>query len=76
MDEVTRTVKLLRADRGWSQTRLARESGLSRVTINTLERNKSTPTVDTAEKIATAFGLTLAEFWALAPDATDPDKPP
>jgi transcriptional regulator with XRE-family HTH domain len=49
----------LRADRGWSQTELARRAGLTPQAINQLERGKYRPTLETLCKLKHAFGMSL-----------------
>lgn len=48
---------------------MAKRTGLSRQTINTIEQGKSVPGVDKVELIASAFGLSLTEFYAAAVEA-------
>ncbi len=63
--EIAERVYLLREDRGWSQTRLAGEAGISITTVSSLERGKSqTITSPTMRKLARAFGLTIEELVA------------
>lgn len=50
------TLKTLRQQRGWSLSRLAEETGVSKAMLGQIERNESSPTVATLWKIAT--GLT------------------
>ncbi len=49
----------LRDNRHWSQTDLARESGVSRVMIGKYEREEAVPSIEAAKKIADAFGVSL-----------------
>ncbi len=46
-----------RLRRGWSQTKLAKISGLRRQGIAALETNRSLARVETAQRIGRAFGL-------------------
>ncbi len=66
-------VRLLRAARGWSQERLAAESGLHRNYIGHIERAELNAGLDNIEKIALAFGLTPCAL--LSPHLAHPDGP-
>lgn len=52
----------LRRDRGWSQEWLGAEAGLHRTFIAHLERQARNPSLDSIEKIATAFGIQVWEI--------------
>ncbi|WP_081991374.1 helix-turn-helix domain-containing protein [Inquilinus limosus] len=54
----------LRAERGWSQQRLAAESGLSQSVITRFERGVRDPKKWHLDKIAAAFGMSAAELLA------------
>jgi transcriptional regulator with XRE-family HTH domain len=43
------TLKTLRQQRGWSLSRLAEETGVSKAMLGQVERNESSPTVATVE---------------------------
>jgi len=49
----------LRKQKGWSQTKLAKTVEASREAIGKYERGEAAPSVDTAKRIADAFGVTL-----------------
>lgn len=53
----------LRAERGWSQGDLAEKLGVSRQTINALERGKYDPSLPLAFKIARLFELAIEEVF-------------
>ncbi len=59
-------VRLIRKERGWSQERTAAEAGIDRVTLVHLETGKSSPTVETLQKLAGALGVELADFFPKA----------
>lgn len=71
------TLKTLRQERGWSLSRLAEETGVSKAMLGQIERNESSPTVATLWKIATGLNVPFSTFIA-APDAApqpyDPDQ--
>jgi len=54
----------LRKQLNLSQYKLAKLSGLSQAGLSEIESGKKQPTVETVNKICTALGLTLAEFYA------------
>ena len=54
---------LLRAERNWSQGDLAEHLGVSRQTINALERGKYDPSLPLAFKIARLFGRRIEEIF-------------
>lgn len=56
------TIRLLRVSRGWSQETLAEIAGLDRTAVGTIERAERNITLATAEKIAQAFDMTVAEL--------------
>ena len=57
MDTKARITELM-IRHGWSEYRLAKESGLSMFSRNTM------PSISTLEVICDAFGLTLAQFFS------------
>jgi len=69
MTKIGDKVTQLRKQKGWSQTELAKQISASREAIGKYERNEALPSVETAKKIANAFGVTL-DF--LVDDATTP----
>ena len=53
----------LRSERAWSQGDLAVRLGVSRQTINALERGKYDPSLPLAFKIAQLFGRRIEEIF-------------
>ena len=51
-------------ERGWTEYKLAKVSGLSQSTIANLFRRNTVPSVATLEAICSGFGITLAQFFA------------
>ena len=51
------TLKQLRQQRGWSLSRLAEATGVSKAMLGQIERNESSPTVATLWKIATGLNV-------------------
>lgn len=56
-------LKVLRAERDWSQADLARELRVSRQTVNALERGKYDPSLPLAFRIAALFGQRIDEVF-------------
>jgi putative transcriptional regulator len=57
------SLKLLRAERNWSQATLAEELGVSRQTINAIEKEKYDPSLPLAFKIAKLFAKPIEEIF-------------
>lgn len=60
---VKNRLKVLRAERNWSQAKLADELDVSRQTINAIERGKYDPSLPLAFKIAKLFGSTIEDIF-------------
>ena len=56
-------LRVLRAERNWSQAELASELGVSRQTINALEIQKYDPSLPLAYKIARLFERPVEEIF-------------
>jgi putative transcriptional regulator len=56
-------VKLLRAERGWTQEYVSKRVGVSRYAINALENERHDPSLDLAFRLASAFGLTVEDVF-------------
>jgi len=56
---VRNDLKVLRAQRSWTQARLAEELGVSRQTVNALEAGRYDPSLPLAFAIARVFGPTI-----------------
>ena len=56
-------LKVLRAERDWSQADLAERLEVSRQTINALETGKYDPSLPLAFKIARLFGLPIETIF-------------
>jgi putative transcriptional regulator len=60
---VKNRLKVLRAERNWSQQDLANELGVSRQTINAIETEKYEPSLTLAFKIARLFEMRIEEVF-------------
>lgn len=63
--ELSNRLKVLRAERDWTQAELAEIVGVSRKTINTIERGVFVPSTVLALKLARAFGVSVEDVFAL-----------
>ncbi len=57
-------LKVLRAERDWSQADLAEKLNVSRQTINAIETEKYDPSLPLAFSIAKLFGKKIEEIFA------------
>ena len=56
-------LKVLRAERNWSQADLAEQLGVSRQTVNALETGRYDPSLPLAFKIARVFGQPIEAIF-------------
>ena len=56
-------LRVLRAQRAWSQADLARELEVSRQTVNALETGKYDPSLPLAFRIARLFGCRIEDIF-------------
>lgn len=56
-------LKVLRAERGWTQEDLSKQLGVSRQAVNALETEKHSPSLDLAYRISALFGLSTEEIF-------------
>lgn len=56
-------IKVLRAERNWTQEDLATKVGISRQAVISIERYKYTPSLELAYKIATVFEVSIDEVF-------------
>ena len=57
-------LKVLRADRDWTQVDLADRLHVTRQTINAIEKGKYDPSLPLAFKIAAVFGMPIEEIFS------------
>lgn len=62
---VQNRVKDLRLERGWTQEELAEAVGVSRQSINSIERNRYVPSLPLALLFARVFGVPTDEIFKL-----------
>lgn len=56
-------LKVLRAERDWTQADLAKALEVSRQTINAIEKQKFDPSLPLAFKVSRLFGLSIEEIF-------------
>jgi putative transcriptional regulator len=56
-------LKVLRAERDWTQAQLASELEVSRQTVNAIEKGKFDPSLPLAFKVARLFGLSIEDVF-------------
>ena len=62
-------LKVLRAERDWSQADLAKQLGVSRQTINAIETGKYDPSLPLALKIGRLCGQSVEAIFSLDDEA-------
>jgi putative transcriptional regulator len=62
---ITNRVKELRTDRGWTQEQLAHAVGVSRQSINSIERNRYVPSLELALTFARIFACPTDQIFHL-----------
>ena len=60
---MTNRLRLLRAERGWSQADLASRLGVSRQTVNAIETGRYDPSLPLAFTIARVFASTIEQIF-------------
>jgi putative transcriptional regulator len=60
---VKNRLKVLRAERDWTQAQLAKELDVSRQTVNAIEKGKFDPSLPLAFKASRLFGMPIEEIF-------------
>jgi putative transcriptional regulator len=68
-------LRVLRAERDWSQAELAARLHVSRQTVNAIETEKYDPSLPLAFKIARIFQQPIEAIFESAGDASGSDEP-
>ena len=66
-------LRVLRAEREWSQAELAERLAVSRQTVNAVETGRYEPSLSLAFRIAQLFGMSIEEIFE--PDETAARRP-
>ena len=61
---MTNRLRILRAERRWSQAELGQQLGVSRQTINAIETGKYDPSLPLAFAMARLFDLAIEEIFS------------
>ncbi|BDT60392.1 transcriptional regulator [Massilia varians] len=72
---ISRRVRTLREERGFSLATLAELSGVGRSTISLIERGESSATATVLDKLATALGVALAALFEQGGEGDNPPSP-
>jgi len=62
-------IKVLRAERDWTQAELALRVGISRQAVISIEKYKYTPSLELAFLIAKVFGVAVTDVFMLEEDS-------
>lgn len=65
MASIRNRVKELRSERGWTQQQLADAVGVSRQSINSIERERYVPSLELALLFARVFGCATDDIFTL-----------
>jgi len=60
---VINKLKEMTEERGWSEYRLVKESGLAPSTISNIFHRNTTPSIYTLEELCKTFDITLSQFF-------------
>ena len=63
MTLIENRLKVLRAERDWTQADLADRVGISRQAVISIEKYKYTPSLELAFKIARYFGMSIEDIF-------------
>ncbi len=63
LNTLARRIAFVRRSKGFTQEKLAAESGVDRVAIANLETSKRRPTVTTLYRLAEALDVDITEFF-------------
>jgi len=61
--DVKNRLRVLRAERGWSQAELGGRIGVSRQAVNAIETGKHDPSLPLAFRMARLFGVRIEEIF-------------
>ena len=59
-------VRFLRKEKRWTQEQLGEKAGLTYKFVGQIERGEASPTLDSVDKLARAFDLTVSELLSFA----------
>ncbi len=68
MIDVLERITYYRTLKNWTEYQLAEESGLTQSTISSWYRKNIVPSIPSLEKICSAFGISLSQFFSTDDD--------
>lgn len=68
MIDVLERITYYRTLKNWTEYQLAEESGLTQSTISSWYRKNIVPSIPSLEKICSAFGISLSQFFSTEAD--------
>ena len=57
-------IKELLNERGWSEYKLSKESGVAQSTLTNMFKRNNAPSLPTLEAVCLGFGITLSQFFS------------
>jgi putative transcriptional regulator len=57
-------IKVLRAEKNWSQAELAERIGIARQSLNAIENGKADPSLPLGMRIAKVFGIRVEDVFS------------
>ena len=62
--DVLEKIKQLQKEKGWNAAQLAEKAGLTPSVISMMYKRNNQPSIPTLQAICSAFGITVAQFFA------------
>lgn len=62
--DVNEKLRKMLKNRGWTEYKMSKYSGLSESTVGNIFSRNTVPSIATLESICKAFGITLSQFFA------------
>ena len=72
--DMNNKLRVLRAERGWSQAELGGRLGVSRQAVNAIETGKYDPSLPLAFKLARLFAMPIEEIFMDEQGGIDADR--
>jgi transcriptional regulator with XRE-family HTH domain len=73
---VKNNLKTQRLIKGFTQAKLAKESGISERQLQRIEKGEQDPSISTVHKLTFALGVTIQELFPLPGEANEPQTTP
>lgn len=74
--DIGQVIRALREERGWTQEKLALDANMATSYVSRIERGERRMPTVRLEQLASAFGKTAADLYALAEGRPQPDPVP